>query len=132
MYKHVSMPICLDLCFHMLVCLDLCSLHALCHLSCARALHAMFMCLDLGYVCHAMCYNNPFCRFVFLSCVLAYWFGPDLDPMVGPDLDPMVFVIVYTNAYIKGFRSPYFSCLCLLASMLYACVSLSSSRLCHT
>ena len=31
-YMHVSMPICLDLCFHMLACLDLCSFHALCHL----------------------------------------------------------------------------------------------------
>ena len=36
-----------------------------------------------------------------------------------------------TSAHIKGFGSPYFSCLCLFASMLYACVSLSSSRLCH-
>ena len=107
------MPICLDLCFHMLVCLDLCSLHALCHLSCTRALHAMFVCLDLGYVCHAMCYNNPFCRFVFLSCVLAYWFGPDLDPMA--------FVIVHTPMPIsKGSDRLIFhvyACL-LLCSML--------------
>ena len=42
-YMHMSMPICLDLCCHMLVCLDLCSPHALCHLPCACALNAMFM-----------------------------------------------------------------------------------------
>ena len=36
-----------------------------------------------------------------------------------------------TKAHIKGFGSPLFACLCLLASILYACVSLSSSRLCH-
>ena len=69
-YMHVSMPICLDLCFHMLVCLNLCSLHALCYFSCACALHAMFVCLDLGYVCHAMCYCSPF---VALSLLLVLW-----------------------------------------------------------
>ena len=37
----------------------------------------------------------------------------------------------YTLAHIKGFGSSLFSCLYLLASMLYACVSLSCSRLCH-
>ena len=69
-YVYVSMPICLDLCFHMPICLDLRSLHALCYLPWACALHAMFVCLDLGHVCHAMCYCNPFVT-VFLSCVLA-------------------------------------------------------------
>ena len=63
-------PICLNLCFHMLVCLDLWSLHALCYLPCACALHAMFVCLDLGYVCHAMCYCSPF---VALPFFLAFW-----------------------------------------------------------
>ena len=76
---YVSMPTCLDLCFHMLMCLDLCSLHALYYLSCACVLHATFVCLDLGYVCHAMCYCSPFVAFVSLSCVLAYWFRLDLD-----------------------------------------------------
>ena len=96
----VSMPICLDLCFHMLVCLDLCSLYALRYLPCACALYAMFVHLDLCYVCHAMCYCSPFYCFVFLSCVLAYWFGPNLDPMV--------FVIVYTPWPIsKGLDHPY-------------------------
>ena len=37
----------------------------------------------------------------------------------------------YTKAHIKGFGSHLFACLCLLASMLYACVILSCSRLCH-
>ena len=37
----------------------------------------------------------------------------------------------YTKAHIKGFGSPLFACLYLLASMLYACASLSNSRLFH-
>ena len=36
-----------------------------------------------------------------------------------------------TKAHIKGFGSSLFACLCSLASMLHACVSLSSSKLCH-
>ena len=70
-YMHVSMPICLDLCFHMLVCYDLCSLHDLYYLPCACALHAMFMCLGLDLVCHAMCYSSPFVPFISFSFVLA-------------------------------------------------------------
>ena len=66
---YVSMPICLDLCFHMPMCFDLCSLHAFFHLPCACALHAMFMCLDLGYVCYAMCYRS---LFVALSFFLVF------------------------------------------------------------
>ena len=69
-YMHLSMPICLYLCFHMLMCLDLCSLHALCYIPCACALHAIIVCLDLGYVCHAMCYCSPF---VTLSFFLMFW-----------------------------------------------------------
>ena len=57
-YKYVSMPICLDLCFHMPMCLDLCSLHGLYDLPCVLALQAMFVCLDLGYVCHTMLQHN--------------------------------------------------------------------------
>ena len=37
----------------------------------------------------------------------------------------------YTKAHIKGFGSFLFACLCLLASMLNTCASLSCSRLCH-
>ena len=69
-YMYVSMPICLDLCSHMSMCLDLCSLHALCYIPCICALHAMFVCLDLGYVCHAMCYCSPF---IGLSFFLVFW-----------------------------------------------------------
>ena len=65
--------LCLDLCFHMPMCLDLCSLQALYYLPCACVLHAMFVCLDLGYVCHAMCYCSPFVAFVYFSYVLAIW-----------------------------------------------------------
>ena len=57
--------------------------------------------------CHVLLW--PFCCFVFLSCVLAYWFGPDLDPMV--------FVIVHTPWPIsKGFTNPIlhvYACLLL-------------------
>ena len=70
------------------MCLDLRSLHALCHFPHVRVPHAMFVYLDLGYVCHDMCYCSLFVGFVSLSCALAYWFKPDLDPMV--------FVIVHT------------------------------------
>ena len=109
-YMHVSMTICLDLCFHMPMCLDLFSLHALCYIPCACVLHAMFVCLDLGYVCHAMCYCSPFVTLsFFLSYVLAYQFGLDLDPMV--------FVIVHTPWPIsKGLDHPYFH--------VYACLLL--------
>ena len=67
---YVSMPICLDLCSHVSMCLDLCSLHALCYIPCACVLHAMFMCLDLGYVFHAMCYGSPF---VTLPFFIVFW-----------------------------------------------------------
>ena len=44
----------------------------------------------------------------------------------------MVFVIIHTpRPTSKGFRSFLFACLCLLASMLYACASLFCFRLCH-
>ena len=44
----------------------------------------------------------------------------------------MVFIIVRTPWPISnGLDHPYFACLCLLASMLYACIGLSSSRPYH-
>ena len=73
----VSMSICLDLCFHMLACLNLCSLHVLCRLPCACVFHAMFVFIDLGYVCHDMCYCSPF---VALSFFLVFW-PIGLDPI---------------------------------------------------
>lgn len=41
-----------------------------CYIPWACVLHAMFMCLDLGYVCHAMWYYSPF---VVLSFFLVFW-----------------------------------------------------------
>ena len=64
------LPRCLYLCFHMPMCLDLCSLYTLCYVPYACALHAMFVCPHLGYVCHAMCYCSPF---VVLSFFLVFW-----------------------------------------------------------
>ena len=96
--------------FHMFTCMFPClydqiqvstCLLALCHLPCACVLRAMFVCLDLGYVCHAMCYCSPFVALSFFSCVLAYWFVLNLDPMV--------FVIVHTPWPIsKGLDHPIF------------------------
>ena len=123
-YMHVSMPICLDLCFHMFVCLDLCSLHALYYLPCVFALHTMFICLGLDLVCHGMCYCSFFVPFIAFSCVLPYWLELDQDPLV--------FVIIRTpRPTSKGLDHSRFACLCLLASMLYACVGLFCSRPCH-
>ena len=42
----------------------------LCYIPCACAIHAMFVCLDLGYICHAMCYCSPF---IALSFFLMFW-----------------------------------------------------------
>ena len=112
------MPTCLDLCFHMPMCLDLRSLHALYYLPCAYVLHALFVCLDLGNVCHAMCYYSPFVAFVSLSCVLAYWFRPNLDPMV--------FVIIHTPWLIsKGLDHPYlYVYICVLLCFMLMLASL--------
>ena len=109
---------CLDLHAYMLVFLLLCFLHVLCYFPCACALHAMFVCLDLGYICHAMSYCRPFVQFVTSSCVLAYRFGPDLDPMV--------FVIVHTPWPIsKGLDHLYLHVYaCLLQYFMFVLVSL--------
>ena len=118
-------------------CLDICSLHALYYLPCACALHAMFVCVNLGYVCHAMCYCrpcalhamfvcvdldyvchamcycSPFVPFITFSCVLAYWFGPDLDPIV--------FVTVCTPwPILKGLHHPI--CMSMLACFYALCL----------
>ena len=75
------------------------ALLALCYLPCACALHAIFVCLNLGYVCHAMCYCSPFVPFITFSCVLAH--------QLGPDLDLVVFVIVCIPQPIsKGLDAP--------------------------
>ena len=98
---YVSMPTCLDLCFHMPMCLDLCSLHALYYLPCVCALHAMFVCLDLGYVCHAMCYCSHFffCRIFLCFGLLVRTLSKPYSLCHPP----------YTLAHIKGFGSPLFA-----------------------
>ena len=115
---YVSMPTCLDLCFYMPMCLGLCSLHALYYLPCACALHAMFVCLDLGYICHAMCYYSPF---VALSFFLMFWpFG-------------RIYILTIRTPWpiSKGLDHPYLHVyVCLLLCFIFH-VSLSSSRLRH-
>ena len=76
MPTHVLPCLCLDLCLcaqiYVFTCLStrIYTLLALCHLPCTCALHAMIVCLDLGYVCLAMCYCSPF---VALPFFLAFW-----------------------------------------------------------
>ena len=122
-HMRVSMPICLDLCFHILMCLNLCFLHVLCHLPCACVLHAMFVCIDLGYVCHAMCYCSPF---VALSFLLVFWPISSDSIQTLWSLSLSIHLGPYQRVWITLFAGLYW-----LASMLYACVSLSCSRLCH-
>ena len=50
--------------------LDLYSLHPLYYLPCVCALHAMFVFLDLGYVCHVMSYCSTFVALFFF---LVFW-----------------------------------------------------------
>ena len=93
---------------------------ALCHLPCACALYAMFVCLDLGYVCHAMCYCSPF---VALSFILVFW------PMVSTRSRPYGLCHrPYTLAHIKGFGSPIlhvYACLLLCFMLVLASFVLS-------
>ena len=101
------MLICPDLFFHMLMCLDL---YAACFI-----LSSMCLCAP----CHVyvprprLCLScrvllQPFCCFIFFSCVLAY--------QLGHDLDLMVFVIIRTPWPIsKGLDHP---CLHVYACML--------------
>ena len=123
-YTHISMPMHLELCFCMLVCLDLCSLNALCYFPYACALCAMFVCLDLSYVCHAMCY----CSLFFTSSFFLVFWPIGSDPIY--TLWPFSSSI-HQGPHQRVWIIPIFACLCLLASMLYACVSPSCSRLCH-
>ena len=143
-----------DPCLHMLICLDSCSSMSLCYVStCLRVCfyaymsrsmfsHAYvlgsmfskcfmisFMCLYAPYhvcvclSCHVLL--QPFCRFVFLSCVLTYWFKPDLDPLV--------FVTVHTPwPTSKGLDHPclhVYACLLLCFMLLIASLVLGFARL---
>ena len=76
MPTHMLPCLCLDLCLcaqiyvFKCLCAQIYALLALCHLPCACVLHAMFVCLDQGYVCLALCYCSPF---VALPFFLAFW-----------------------------------------------------------
>ena len=77
LYVYIYMLRCISTCFHACmyrsVCLhalDWCSLHALCYLPCACALHTMFMCLGLDLICR-LC---AIVAFLFLlSHLLVFW-----------------------------------------------------------
>ena len=112
-----SMFMYLDLCFHVLVCSDLRSacfmpssmcLCVPCHVCVPRPR----LCLS----CHVL--FQPFCCFTFLSYVLAYWFGPNPDPMV--------FVIARTHwPTSKGLDHPYLHVYaCLLLCFMFVLSSL--------
>ena len=79
----------------------------------ACILLAMFMCLDLDFACYVMCYCSPFVPFIVFSCVLAYWFEPDIDPMV--------LVIIYTlKPTSKGLDHPI--CMSMFACFYALCL----------
>ena len=118
----ISMLICVDRCVYMLrLMFSTCFMSSSMCLGASR--HVYVLSLDL--VCHAMCYCSHFVPFIaFFFCV----FGLMVRTRSGPY---GICHRPYTKAHIKGFGSPLFACLCLLASILYACVNLSCSRLCH-
>ena len=125
-YMRISMLICVDRCVYMLR-----SMFSTCFMlssMCLRASRHVYVlrprpCLS----CHVLLY--PFCSFyrIFLC------FGPMVRTRSRPhDLCHRP----YIKAHIKGFGSSYlhvYTCLllCFYAFMLYACASLSCSRLCH-
>ena len=116
-YMFTCMSLCLYLCFHMLVCLDLCPLHVSCYFPCVCALYAMFACLDLGYVCHVMCYCSPLSLYLSFLC-----FGL----LVWTRYRPCGLChCLYTKADIKGFGSSYLHVYaCLLVCFMLVLVSL--------
>ena len=121
-YMHISMLICVDRCIYMLRLM--CSTCFMPSSMCLRALRHVYVlrprpCLS----CHVLL--QPFCSFYRIFCVC---FGL----MVRTRSRPYGLCHrSYTKAQIKGFGSFLFACLCLLVSMLYARLSLSSSTLCH-
>ena len=83
------------------------------------------MCLGLDLVCHVMCYCSLFVPFITFSCVLAYWFRPDLNPMV--------FVIIHTpGPTSKGLDHSIFhvhACLLLYFMLVIASLVLGLATL---
>ena len=83
------------------------ALLALCHLPCACVLRTMFVCLDLGYVCHAMCYCSPFVTLSFFY--LVFW------PIGSYPIQTLwsLSLSIHFGPYQKVWIT-LFSCLCLL------------------
>ena len=104
-------------------CVWIYSLHVSCYFPCAYALYAMFACLDLGYVCHAMCYCSLFVALSFFLVFCPIGLNP-IQTLWSSSL--FVHLGPYQRVWITQF-----ACLCLLAFVLYVCVSLSGSRLYH-
>ena len=100
------------------------ALLALCHLPCACELHAMFVCLDLSYVCLGMCYCSPFVTLPFFLV-----FQPrGQDPIQTlQSLSSFIYLGPYQRVQIT--RLHVYACL-LLCFIFSA--SLSSSRLCYS
>ena len=111
MFTCVLSCLCLDLHLHMFVCLDLCSA---CFMPSSMYLYSPFhVCVPRPRIrlsCHVLL--QLFCRFIFLSCILAYWFKPDLDPMV--------FAIIHAPWRTSKDWITHFACLsCLSALCLF-------------
>ena len=145
----LHMLICLDLCSSMSMCQVSICLHICLYaymtrsmFSHAYVLGSMFStCFILSSMCScALCHVcvprprlclsyhvllQPFFHFVLLSCVLAYWFRPDLDPIV--------FITVRTTCPIsKGLDHPYlhvYACLLLCFMLVIASLVLGFATL---
>ena len=134
-YLHIHMLTCTFTCLHAYIrtsmCrsmfstfLDRCSLHTLCYLSCACALHAVFACINLGYVV-------MLCAIVTLLslCLSFTCFGL----MVRTQSRPYGLChFPYTKAHIKGFGSPQFhvyACLLLCFMLVLASLVLGFATL---
>ena len=90
-------------------------LYALCHLPCACALYAIFVCLGLGYVCHAMCYCSHWSLYLSFLC-----FGRMVRTRSRPH---GLCHHPYTLTHIKGFGSPIlhvYACLLLCFMLVLA------------
>ena len=117
--------------FHMFTCTFLCLYAQIYVFTCLCAwiyvlcmlyvIFHMFVCSKPCSSCHVLL--QPFCSFVSFLC-----FGIIVRTQSRPY---GLCHRPYTKTHIKGFGSSLFACLCLLISMLYACVSLSCSRLYH-
>ena len=104
-------------------CVQIFALLALCHLPCACMLRAMFVCLDLGYVCLAMCYCSPF---VALPFFLVFW-------PCGWDSIQTLWSLS-SSIYLGPYQRVWITCLHVYACLLLCFIfhaSLSSSKLCN-